>query len=295
MAAEWIRPYRTEGTRKRVTKSVLFAVALVATIAYIFPLFWMVSTSIKDPADIMRDPPLILPRNVNIEIYKEMFGSPPEGTQIPVDGLRYMKNSLIIGAGTMVLTMLFAVPAAYGLARFRLRGSNIFMMLLLVTQMLPEVLLVIPMFIFFRELHFTNNYSSVIIADAALTLPFCILILRTGFLQVPRDLEEAALIDGTTRFGALRRVIVPMVRPNLIAVTLFAFLVGWGDFVFSLSFLQDQELHPLALGVYNFIGYYRIRWEGVMAFSTIIAIPVVFVILALQRYFVTGLTTGSVK
>lgn len=295
MAVERIRLYSSERSRKRVTKTVLFTVALVATIVYIFPLFWMVSTSLKDPADIMRDPPLILPRGANIEIYKEMFGPPPEGTQIPVDGLRYIKNSLIIGAGTMALTMLFAIPAAYGLARFRLRGSNIFMMLLLVTQMLPEVLLVIPMFVFFRELHFTNNYSSVIIADAALTLPFCILILRTGFLQVPRDLEEAALIDGTTRLGALRRVIVPMVRPNLVAVTLFAFLVGWGDFVFSLSFLQNQELHPLALGVYNFIGYYRIRWEGVMAFSTIIAVPVVIVILALQRYFVTGLTTGSVK
>lgn len=295
MIAERVQALNTARVQKRVTKSALFTVALVATVVYIFPLFWMVSTSLKEPADIMRDPPLILPRNVNIEIYKEMFGSPPPGTQIPVDGLRYMKNSFIIGVGTMALTMLFAVPAAYALARFRLRGSNMFMMMLLITQMLPEVLLVIPMFVFFRELRFTNNYSSVIIADAALTLPFCILILRTGFLQVPRDLEEAALIDGTTRLGALRRVIVPMVRPNLIAVTLFAFLVGWGDFVFSLSFLQNQELHPLALGVYNFIGYYRIRWEGVMAFSTIIAVPVVIVILALQRYFVTGLTTGSVK
>ena len=118
-------------------------------------------------------------------------------------------------------------------------------------------MLVIPLFVFFRSLHFTDNYISVILADSALTLPFSILILRTGFLQVPRDLEEAALIDGTTRLGALRRVIVPMVRPNLVAVTLLAFLVGWGDFVFSLSFLQNQELHPLALGVYNFIGYYR--------------------------------------
>ena len=114
MAVERIRLHSSESTRKRVTKSILFTIALVATIVYIFPLFWMVSTSIKDPADIMRDPPLILPRNVNIEIYKEMFGSPPEGTQIPVDGLRYMKNSLIIGAGTMVLTMLFAVPGRTG-------------------------------------------------------------------------------------------------------------------------------------------------------------------------------------
>lgn len=285
----------TERARKRFTKSVLFTVALAATIVYIFPLFWMISTSVKNPADIMRNPPVVFPRSLNVNIYKELFGNPPAGTQIPVDGLRYMKNSLILGLGTMVLTMVFAVPAAYGLARFRLRGSGLFMLLLLVTQMLPEVLLVIPLFVFFRNLHFTDNYISVIIADAALTLPFCILIMRTGFLQVPRDLEEAALIDGTTRLGALRRVIVPMVRPNLVAVTLFAFLVGWGDFVFSLSFLQNQELHPLALGVYNFIGYYRIRWEGVMAFSTIIALPVIIIILALQRYFVTGLTSGSVK
>jgi multiple sugar transport system permease protein len=270
-------------------------IALIATLVYIFPLFWMVSTSLKAPADIMRDPPLIFPRKLHTGIYLEIFGHPPEGTQVPINGLRYMKNSLILGLGTMVLTMIFAVPAAYGLARFRLRGSKIFILTLLTSQMLPEVLLVIPLFVLFRQFRFTNNYISVIIADAAMALPFSILILRTSLLQVPRDLEEAALIDGATRFRALRSVIVPLVRPGLVAVTLFAFLYGWGDFVFSLSFLQDVNLHPLALGVYNFIGYYRIRWEGVMAFSTIIAVPVVVIILALQRQFVTGLTAGSVK
>jgi multiple sugar transport system permease protein len=283
------------GTRKTFTKSVKFLIALIATLVYIFPLFWMVSTSLKAPADIMRDPPLIFPRKLHTSIYLEIFGHPPAGTQVPINGLRYMKNSFILGLGTMVLTMIFAVPAAYGLARFRLRGSKIFILTLLTSQMLPEVLLVIPLFVLFRQFKFTNNYISVIIADAAMALPFSILILRTSLLQVPRDLEEAALIDGATRFRALRSVIVPLVRPGLVAVTLFAFLYGWGDFVFSLSFLQDVKLHPLALGVYNFIGYYRIRWEGVMAFSTIIAVPVVVIILALQRQFVTGLTAGSVK
>ncbi len=282
-------------TRKQIVRAVLFLIALAATLVYLFPLFWMVSTSLKAPADIMRDPPLIFPREINTNIYLEIFGHPPEGTQVPIDGLRYMKNSLILGLGTMVLTMIFAVPAAYGLARFRLRGSKLFILMLLTSQMLPEVLLVIPLFVFFRQFEFTNSYASVVVADAAMALPFSILILRTSFLQVPRDLEEAALIDGATRLRALRSVIVPLVRPGLVAVTLFAFLFGWGDFVFSLSFLQDVALHPLALGVYNFIGYYRIRWEGVMAFSTIIAVPVVVIILALQRQFVTGLTAGSVK
>jgi multiple sugar transport system permease protein len=282
-------------TRKRFGKTVKVLIALIATLVYMFPLFWMVSTSLKAPSDIMRDPPLIFPRKLHTGIYLEIFGHPPAGTQVPINGLRYMKNSFILGLGTMVLTMIFAVPAAYGLARFRLRGSNFFILTLLTSQMLPEVLLVIPLFVFFRQLKFTNNYISVIIADAAMALPFSILILRTSLLQVPRDLEEAALIDGATRFRALRSVIVPLVRPGLVAVTLFAFLYGWGDFVFSLSFLQDVNLHPLALGVYNFIGYYRIRWDGVMAFSTIIAVPVVVIILALQRQFVTGLTAGSVK
>jgi multiple sugar transport system permease protein len=282
-------------TRKRFGKTVKFLIALIATLVYMFTLFWMVSTSLKAPSDIMRDPPLIFPRKLHTGIYLEIFGHPPAGTQVPINGLRYMKNSFILGFGTMVLTMILAVPAAYGLARFRLRGSNFFILTLLTSQMLPEVLLVIPLFVFFRQLKFTNNYISVIIADAAMALPFSILILRTSLLQVPRDLEEAALIDGATRFRALRSVIVPLVRPGLVAVTLFAFLYGWGDFVFSLSFLQDVNLHPLALGVYNFIGYYRIRWDGVMAFSTIIAVPVVVIILALQRQFVTGLTAGSVK
>lgn len=282
-------------TRKILTKGILMLMGLMATTVYIFPLFWMISTSLKAPADIFRDPPIIFPSKPNIDIYHEIFGEPPATAQVPIDGLLYMKNSLILGLGTMSLTMLLAVPAAYALARFRLRGNKLFMLLLLLTQMLPEVLLVIPLFIFFRNLTMINKHVSVIVADTALALPFSIIILRTSFLQVPRDLEEAALIDGASRLRALWKVIVPLVRPGLIAVTLFAFLYGWGDFVFSLSFLQNKELHPLALGIYNFVGYYRTRWEGVMAFSTVIALPVVITILALQRYYVTGLTAGSVK
>lgn len=282
-------------SRKDLNKGILMVIGLVATTVYIFPLFWMVSTSLKAPADIFRDPPIIFPSKPNTDIYHEIFGEPPDTAQVPVDGLLYMKNSLILGLGTMLLTMLLAVPAAYALARFRLKGSNLFMLLLLFSQMLPEVLLVIPLFIFFRDLTMINKHISVIVADTAMALPFSIIILRTSFLQVPRDLEEAALIDGASRLRALWKVIVPLVRPGLIAVTLFAFLYGWGDFIFSLSFLQNKELHPLALGIYNFVGYYRTRWEGVMAFSTVIALPVVITILLLQRYYVTGLTAGSVK
>ncbi len=281
--------------RKTLTQGLLVLLGLMSTLIYIFPLFWMVSTSLKAPIDIVRDPPIIFPSKPSIAIYKEIFGDPPPGAQVPIDGLLYMKNSLFLGLGTMTLTMVLAVPTAYALARFRLRGNRLFMVLLLVTQMLPEVLLVIPLFIFFRDMTLINKHLSVILADTAMALPFSVIILRTSFLQVPRDLEEAALIDGASRLQALWRVIVPLVRPGLIAVTLFAFLYGWGDFVFSLSFLQNKELHPLALGIYNFVGYYRTRWEGVMAFSTIIALPVVITILALQRYYVTGLTAGSVK
>lgn len=281
--------------RKTLNQGGLVLIALTATIIYIFPLFWMVSTSLKAPADILRDPPIIFPSKPAIAIYREIFGEPPATAQVPIDGLLYMKNSLLLGLGTMTLTMALAVPTAYTLARFRLKGNKLFMILLLLTQMLPEVLLVIPLFIFFRDLTLINKHLSVILADTAMALPFSVIILRTSFLQVPRDLEEAALIDGASRLRALWKVIVPLVRPGLIAVTLFSFLYGWGDFVFSLSFLQEKELHPLALGIYNFVGYYRTRWEGVMAFSTIIALPVVITILALQRYYVTGLTAGSVK
>jgi multiple sugar transport system permease protein len=161
--------------------------------------------------------------------------------------------------------------------------------------MLPSVLLVIPLFVLFKRLGLYSTYLSVIFADTALALPFAIIILRTSFLQIPDTLEEAAWIDGGSRIQVLWFIILPLVRAGLVAVGVFSFLTAWGEFVFALSFLPKTEMQPVSLGVFQFIGMYKSNFDTMMAFSTLVAIPAVVAFIFLQRQFVSGLTTGSVK
>ena len=169
------------------------------------------------------------------------------------------------------------------------------MLFLLVAQMLPSVLLVIPLFVLFKRLGLYSTYLGVILADTALALPFAIIILRTSFIQIPDALEEAAWIDGGSRIQVLWFIILPLVRAGLVAVGVFSFLTAWGEFVFALSFLPKTEMQPVSLGVFQFIGMYKSNFDTMMAFSTLVAIPAVVAFMFLQRQFVSGLTTGSVK
>jgi multiple sugar transport system permease protein len=161
--------------------------------------------------------------------------------------------------------------------------------------MLPSVLLVIPLFVLFKRLGLYSTYLGVILADTAIALPFAIIILRTSLIQIPDTLEEAAWIDGGSRIQVLWFIILPLVRAGLIAVGVFSFLTAWGEFVFALSFLPKTEMQPVSLGVFQFIGMYKSNFDTMMAFSTLVAIPAIVAFLLLQRQFVSGLTSGSVK
>ncbi len=161
--------------------------------------------------------------------------------------------------------------------------------------MLPAVLLVMPLFVLFKMLSLYNSYLSVILADTALALPFAIIILRTSFIQIPEALEEAGLIDGASRLQVLLYIVLPIMRASLVAVGVFSFLTAWGEFVFALSFLAKPELQPISIGIFQFIGMYKTQWDTMMAFSTLVAIPAVVALLILQRQFIGGMTSGSVK
>ncbi|MEP7288585.1 MAG: carbohydrate ABC transporter permease [Chloroflexota bacterium] len=278
------------------TKLVLLALALTITVIYFFPIFWMFSTSIKPPEQILQVPPVLLPSQPQLESYKAVLGMKSDSPiQTTINGPRFLLNSLIISAGTMCLTLLLAVPGAYGLARTRIKGRTVYMLFLLTAQMLPSVLLVIPLFVLFKPLGLINSHLGVILADTALALPFAIIMLRTSFLQIPIDLEEAALIDGSSRLQALLQIVVPLVRSGLIAVSMFSFLTAWGEFVFALSFLQKVELQPVSVGIFSFIGMYTTQWGSMMAFAVMIALPALAAFILLQRHFISGLTAGAVK
>ena len=282
-------------SRKRIEPYARLALGIIVCVIYLIPLFWMVSTSFKPQDQIFQKPPVLFSLTPQVDSYRSILGLPTNRPDLYINTVVYFRNSSIIASWTTLLVLILAVPAAYALSRFKFRGQTTFLLFLLISQMLPSVLLVIPLFVLFRIFNLYSTYFSVILADTALALPFAIIILRTSFLQIPDALEEAGWIDGGSRLQVLWYIILPLVRAGLVAVGVFSFLTAWGEFVFALSFLPKPEMQPVSLGVFQFVGMYKSNFDTMMAFSTLVAIPAVVAFMFLQRQFVSGLTTGSVK
>jgi multiple sugar transport system permease protein len=204
-------------------------------------------------------------------------------------------NSVVISTGTMLLTLLLAVPAAYVLARRSVRFVSLALLILLLTQLLPGIAVATPLFVIFKRLDLLNSYAGLILADATLTVPFAVLILRPFFLRIPRDLEAAALVDGCRPLGAFVRVVLPVSRSGLVTVAALSFLLAWGEFLFALSLTTTNDVQPLTVALATFSSSTGTPWNQVMAVATVVAIPIVVAFIALQRYIVGGLTVGGIK
>ena len=263
-------------------------IALLFVLVYLFPVYWMVATSLKTSAAIFATPPQLVPSPLVFSAYTEAVINNPAT-------LRAIVNSAIISLGTMALTLVLAAPAAYALARLRLRGGMLITLLLLLTQLLPAIVIATPLFVLFSRLRLLNSYPALILANTTFTLPFAVIVLRPFFLTVPAELEAAAKIDGCSQWGAFWRVILPLVRPGLVTVAAFAFLMAWGEFLFALALNTNEDVQPVTVALNKFIGQYGTQWEKLMAVSTTIALPIITIFAALQRYIISGLVAGSVK
>ena len=262
---------------------------LLIVAVYLFPVYWMIATSLKSFGAIFTIPPQLIPTPPVVTSYVEaVFGDPRV--------LRSILNSAIISASTLVLTLAFGAPAAYALARRRLRFTAVVVFLLLLAQMVPTIIIAGPLFIIFSQLGLDNSYLALILADTTIiTLPFAIIILRPFFLGVPRDLEDAAMVEGCTRFGAFWRVVLPVVTPGLITAGVIAFLMAWGEFVFGLTLVTNEQLQPVTVALNELQGQYGTRWNNLMAVSTAVALPIIVIFVSLQRFIVSGLTAGATK
>jgi multiple sugar transport system permease protein len=169
------------------------------------------------------------------------------------------------------------------------------MLVLLVVQLLPAIAVATPLFVLFRRLELLNSYAGIVLADATITVPFAILVLRPFFLRVPRDLEAAALVDGCRPLGAFARVVLPVARPGIITVAALSFLLAWGEFLFALTLTTSNDVRPLTVALTIFSSDAGTRWDQVMAVATLVAIPIVILFVALQRFIVSGLTIGGIK
>ncbi len=262
--------------------------SVVFLMLFLFPLYWMVVTALRSQAEIFAYPPHFLPLRLDWSYFASVTVGNPQL-------VRYFGNSLVVGTGTTLLTLALSAPAAFALAHLPLRGKSVLLLLSLSSLMFPVIMLATPLFVIFNKLGLTNNLFGLVLANTTVTLPFAITVLRPFFLGISHQLVEAALIDGTTTFGAFWRIILPLTLPGLLTTAIFTFLSSWGDLLMAVTLASQDQFKPITAGIYSYIGSNVIRWNQVMSLSTVAMLPPMLITLILQRYVVAGLTAGAVK
>jgi ABC-type glycerol-3-phosphate transport system permease component len=263
----------------------LFLCALVILI--LFPILWMASSSFKPQTELFARDMTLLPVSWTLENYRAVW----EGTNFPV----YFWNSFKIAVASTFLSVAIGMYAAYAIARIQFRGRYAFGMLLLIAQMFPQILLVIPLFIVVQRAGLINTHVALIVAYSAFALPFTIWLLRGFFESIPEELEDAAAVDGAGILTTFHRIILPLAGPGLAAVTIFAFIRSWNEFLFALVFLQSRANFTMPIGLASFQEEYTFRWDLIMAGAGIITLPILFFFLLMQKFIVAGLLGGAVK
>ena len=271
--------HRTVGLNL-VTWAIVLAVS--------FPLLWMVVTSLKPQAEIFRLPPSILPTTVTFEHYIRLIQTTPF--------LKYFRNSMVLATATTVIVVAVGTLGAYSLARFRYPGRERLANLVLFTYLLPSVVLIIPLYLLMVKVGLANTIPSLVLAYTTFALPYALWLLRSFMQGIPEDLESAALVDGATRLGAFKDVILPQALPGIISTALFTFILAWNEYLYALVLVNSDEARPLTTGVMNMlITSFNIAWSLLMAASVLMRIPLIVIFAFLQSYLTRGFGAGSVK
>jgi multiple sugar transport system permease protein len=258
----------------------------------LLPMVWMFLTSIKTQFGALTYPPEWIPRTITFEEYHRLL-SP--GSEVGGQFLHYMWNSIFVSTATTVIGVAVAVPAAYAFSRFRFPGNKFLFFAVLFRNMFPAVVFLMPLFIMMRFLYLVNTQTSLIITYLTFGLPLSIWLLKGFYDNIPIELEQAARIDGATRFQAFFLVVMPLSAPGIIATAIYSFITAWNEYVYALTFLNDDDKLTLPVGLQRFFTEYATNWPGLMAASLIMSVPVVALFLVLQKYFVRALTEGAVK
>ncbi|SEG31295.1 carbohydrate ABC transporter permease [Bosea lathyri] len=267
--------------------AIRIALILILLSLATFPIYWMVVTSLTSSANLFADTPQMLPDPAQSFNYADTF----KHTGVLV----WLKNSAIVAIGTMVLSILLAILPAYALSRFKFRGKGGLGFVLFATQMLPEAMLVVPLYAIFTNLALLNTLGGLILANTAFTVPVITWILKGAIDGVPLEIEEAARVDGCSRLGIVLQVVVPVVAPTLAAASVIAFFHGWNEYVFAQTLVSSQELRTASVGLASFVGELSTPIHTVMAIGVMYTLPAVLFYLMVQRYVVAGMTAGSVK
>jgi len=275
--------------RKRRSQLVWNVVGVAVFVVMVFPVYWMISTAFKPDDEVNRLTPTWFPLHPTLAHFGDAIHRPFFWDDV--------KNSLIVVLVTVALSMVLAFLAAVSLAKFRFTGRKVFVVLMIGVQMLPPAGLIIPLYVVLSRYHEAPNaLIGVIITYMTFVLPFSVWTLRGFLLGIPRELEEAAMVDGSSRLGAFVRILLPLVAPGLVATSVFAFITSWNEYIFANVLLTDQSKQTVTVWLSYFYGTSRYTdWGGLMAASTLTAIPVVVFFLIVQRKIAFGLTAGAVK
>jgi ABC-type glycerol-3-phosphate transport system permease component len=264
-----------------------YGAMIVVSAFALFPVYYLAVTSLKTREEIYSRTPDLWPNHPNWHEYPSVLGEGHVG--------RALGNSMIVASGAMVICLLVGALAAYALARFRLKFTQLLLMVVLMTQMFPLVVLVIPLFVIMRKANLLGTYWSLIITYLAFSVPLAIWVMRSFFLTIPEELEHAARIDGATRIGAMVRVVLPLAAPGLATVAVLSFLEGLKEFLLALTFLNDENKKTVPLVLQSFVGRGDVDWAKVMATSVLYTLPVAILFVLARKHLMTARTGGAVK
>lgn len=277
----------TRASERALGRIGLYAALALAMFFAFFPIYWMLVTSLRPNAEVFAFPPTLLPQTLTLEHYANFVKNP----QLLV----YLGNSVLVATTTALGSLVISVYAAYSFSKFRYTGRRALMFLVLSAQMFPQALLLISLYLMFSELKMLDTYAVLVLSFTTFTLPLCIWMLKGYFDHIPTDLIEAAKIDGAGQMQIIHRILVPIVRPALVATGIFAFMRGWNDFIYALTLVgKSKQTLPPGL-VLTYIGEFQSQWADMMAASLLVSLPLVIAFILFQRQIVSGLTAGAVK
>lgn len=258
-------------------------VAVVAVM--LFPVYWMVNTSLQGSENLVDT--RFLPTNIDLSGYRQAVSSQMEN----------LTTSLVVSVGAVIVCLAVAAPAAYALSRagIRLPGSGTFLVLLIITQMIPGIVIANGLFPLYNDAGLVNTYTGLILADASHGIPFCILLIRAFMANIPSSLMEAAKLDGAGELRVFRLIVLPLSRNALVTAAVFAFLFAWSDFLFALTLTTGSSVVPITLSMYQFVGAHTQSWSALMATATLASIPAAALLVIAQKYIAAGVTGGAVK